>query len=249
MKRRLLVSLLAFAGGLTVVGSGFSAWYFNENKAISTSGNINHYITDLNGNIGQLTDLNVNKKLYIVLDQGGYSNASELTKGVSITYFDSTDDSSISDSNLGTSSDATIGCKYSIEEDDYTTLTNANISSGIFTATFSLSTEASNYLKFKAESTYDTTKATLPSGGEFDINDTTTTYTYTLNYNNEQFKNDKFQEFKFDASTTDNVNVMLQYKDGMKPTSDSAYSAMKTALNGKTLMTISYKFEIPTQAA
>ncbi len=113
MKRRLLVSLLAFAGGLTVVGSGFSAWYFNENKAISTSGNINHYITDLNGNIGQLTDLNVNKKLYIVLDQGGYSNASELTKGVSITYFDSNDDS-ISDSNLGTSSDATIGCKYSI---------------------------------------------------------------------------------------------------------------------------------------
>ncbi len=248
MKRRLLVSLLAFAGGLTVVGSGFSAWYFNENKAISTSGNINHYITDLNGNIGQLTDLNVNKKLYIVLDQGGYSNARDLTKGVSITYFDSTDDS-ISDSNLGTSSDATIGCKYSIEEDDYTTLTNANISSGIFTATFSLSTEASNYLKFKAESTYDTTKATLPIGGNFVITDTTTTYTYTLNYNNEQFKNDKFQEFKFDASTKDNVNVMLQYKDGMKPTSNSEYSAMKTALNGKTLMTISYKFEIPTQAA
>lgn len=241
MKRKLLLSLLAFAGGLTVVGSGFSAWYFNENKTISASGNIGHHITDSNASIGTLTDLNANKTLYIVLDQGGYSNKADVTKGVSISYFN-TANASISDSDLGTTSDTIIGATYQIDELDYTTLTAANINSGKFTATFTLSTEASTYLKFKAESTYDTAKSTLPSGGTFDISDSTTTYTYTINFDAAFVTASRKQDFKFDASTTNYVNTMLEYKK--KPTKDSEYTEMKTSLNGKTLMTINYSFEI-----
>lgn len=242
MKRKLLLSLLAFAGGLTVVGSGFSAWYFNENKTITATGTVKHYVTDLNGNIGELKDLNESKSIYIILDQGGYENADVLTKGVSISHID--DNSSISDSNLGETSDTTIGATYSITEANYTTLKNANINSGTFTATFELSTEAAAYIKFKSEDTYDTSKATLPTGGSFNITDSKVVYTYTINFNDAFVTNSYKQEFKFDASTTDYVNVMLQYVDSKKPTNNSDYTAMKTALNNKTLMSIDYSFDV-----
>lgn len=246
MKRKLLLSLLAFAGGLTVVGSGFSAWYFGSQEQTATK-SINHYITDLNSSVGTLTDLNASDNLYIVFNQGGYANKDDVTKGISITNVTGT----VSDSNTGTLLE-TIGAKYEISANHITTLLNAGITSGTFSATLELTTKAANYIEFKSYEGYDTTtgKGTLPDASGLSLNaeKTKVTYTYKVDFNSSvdssSVVSDYSQEFKFDASTTDGVNKMLQYKTGKKPTDANGYNDMAQALDENTLMNISYSFKI-----
>ncbi len=233
MKRKLLIGALAFVGGLTVVGSGFSAWYFGSTE-LTKDNAINHYVTDIADNIGTLTDLNESDKLYIILDQGGYKNASDATKGVSITKSETTP----TDEELGDEV-TTIGAKYEISKENFVTLHDAGIKKGTFTATLSLSTAAQTYLKFVASPSVsvDTTVVT----GGLTRTDTTLTYTYDVDFT-ATVTDDYSKSFTFDSSTTDTVNALLQYNT--KPATKEAYEAMKTALGTESLLTINYSFKI-----
>ena len=92
MKRKFLAVILPIVGCATVVGSGFSAWYFSDNFSGDTgSSTITTVVTD-NGNNKPLkiskkhdfTNGDNNKKCdHLILDQGGFQN-SEVEKGISL---------------------------------------------------------------------------------------------------------------------------------------------------------------------
>lgn len=81
MNRKLYALLLPVIGGAVIVGSGFSAWYFNE-ATVSKS-------TEGTGTVEGLIDtgvLTINHETFtFTLDQGGRENATDATKGITIT--------------------------------------------------------------------------------------------------------------------------------------------------------------------
>lgn len=245
MKRKIMLSLVALCGGLTIVGSGFSAWYFSIDK-LSASNSINHYVTDLNDSIGTLTDLNKDEKLYVILDQGGYANKTDATKGVSISKLE--DGKTLSDTYTGALV-STLGANYTITKANATKLVAAGITAGTFNAEFKLTDAASTYLTFKTSYTGGTA---LVTGGTIAPTAQTISYSYTVNFSNIASGNDESYsiDFKFDSSTTKGVNAMLSYYDQdytdvgkkQKPQNKTAYDAMKTALGTDTLIDISYSF-------
>ena len=77
-KRKILMLTLPLVGVATIVGSGFSAWYFNE-TTVSTSAKLGVAVTEMHVTAGELTTtLPANAK--IVLDQGGAANANDETE-------------------------------------------------------------------------------------------------------------------------------------------------------------------------
>ena len=77
-KRKILMLTLPLVGVATIVGSGFSAWYFNE-TTVSTTAKLGVAVTEMHVTAGELTTtLPENAK--IVLDQGGAANANDETE-------------------------------------------------------------------------------------------------------------------------------------------------------------------------
>ncbi len=222
MKRKLALGLVAFAGGLTIIGSGFASWYFG-NTDISKSASIGYHTTDLNDGIGELTltytlntasaatDLGEDDKLYLCLDQGQYSNLNDNAYGISFHKFTTapTKDSDFTADTLLSK----LGVKYTISEENLTTLQNAGVTKGTLTTTFTLN---SAYLDF----TDTGATTTLTKTETIDLKDVSATdAVYTTS-------------FDYDVSTTDfgtkAKNAMLQYKT--KPTSTETYNSMKSEL-------------------
>ena len=81
-KRKILMLTLPLVGVATIVGSGFSAWYFNSTAVTPVDGKIGVSITNKTTTTGTLSsDLGSAK---LVLDQGGSTseNASDVTKHI-----------------------------------------------------------------------------------------------------------------------------------------------------------------------
>lgn len=149
MKRKYLIGLVALSATLGIVGSGFSSWYFGHSDLTTATAGISTHVTDMVEGIGTLTDNNANQKLAIVLDQGGYKNKSDTTKGISIV--DTTNISDINDTTIASA--PTLDCfsaTYKVDVADVNKLVNAGITSAYFYARITLkSNEAKNYLDFK----------------------------------------------------------------------------------------------------
>ena len=227
MKKKGLICALALTGCVAIVGSGFSAWYF-DTAALTKTKSVNTYVTDLAEGIGTLTDNNKDQTLYVVLDQATYANLKEATKGISITNVSGT----ISDSNLGEAVNS-LGATYTISAEDVTKLVAAGKTSATFTATITISDAASTYIEFV--SNYNSSS----TSGKSSISGNVFTYTQEITYSTGVAHNDTFT---FDTSTTSDVNAMLQYK--LKPTDATKYNEMKTALSGKNILTVEYKLEV-----
>lgn len=259
-----MLSLVALCGGLTIVGSGFSAWYFQISK-LEKSNSISHYVTDLNDSIGTLEDDNKDDKLYIIMDQGSYAKKADPTYGVSINKVTET----VSDSNLGTAVEK-LGATYSIKAADATKLVAAGITSGTFKATFTLSEKANAYLTFKT-AYKDTTSnyVYVADNTTIDVVSNKITYTYTVDFT-AHTTTDYTQNFTFNSSTSElkdaqdkvvgtgiGVNAMLSYYDKdysaegkkQKPQSADEYKTMKENLGTDALMTIAYEFAVTEPAA
>lgn len=92
MKRKFLAVILPIIGCATVVGSGFSAWYFSDNfNGDTVNSTITTVVTEDGNNkpLGitikhDFTNGDNNKNCdHLILDQGGFQN-SELEKGISL---------------------------------------------------------------------------------------------------------------------------------------------------------------------
>ena len=79
MKRKFLAVVLPIIGCATVVGSGFSAWYFGQGviaspNSISANVNVTEEVGTNTNNLQITDDSTINDQSAVVLDQGGFNN-------------------------------------------------------------------------------------------------------------------------------------------------------------------------------
>lgn len=85
MKLKKLFTLVPALAVLTLVGSGFSAWVFNEAKTETFN---------FNGSLNVVTASNLSLNapeapgFNVTFDQGGFKNANDVTKGITVTGID-----------------------------------------------------------------------------------------------------------------------------------------------------------------
>ena len=85
MKVKKLFTLVPALAVLTLVGSGFSAWVFNEAKTETFN---------FNGSLNVVTASNLSlttpeaPEFKVIFDQGGFKNANDVTKGITVTGID-----------------------------------------------------------------------------------------------------------------------------------------------------------------
>lgn len=226
MKKKVLISALALTGAVAIVGSGFSAWYF-DTAALTADGSVNTYVTDLADNIGTLTNDNAKDSIYVVLDQGGFTNKDIITKGITFVKNSNTP----TDSALGDTVSA-LSATYSISADDVTKLVQAGKTSATFKAVFTISDAASPYVQFVSTYAGETGGTSAISGNVF-------TYTYTVNYTKETAIKKTFEFSTAESGVYS--NAMLSYK--AKPSTKDAYNKMKAALTGN-ILTVAYSLSI-----
>lgn len=130
--RKLLAIGVPILGMVAIVGSGFSAWYF-ESQTVEASTSMGISLTPIATSYGAF-DVSENDYT-LVLDQGGISNASILEKGISVQ--------------VGGSNVTTIEASYSIDSGALQILTDDGLTGTITTTVKVLSTLAS-YVNFKA---------------------------------------------------------------------------------------------------
>lgn len=90
MKRKILAVTIPVVGCITVVGSGFSAWYFSTETGSATDGlgfgvnvNVTEEVKDTSSTLLiQESNSETIKAQYLILDQGGFSNKTDATKGI-----------------------------------------------------------------------------------------------------------------------------------------------------------------------
>ena len=240
MKRKVLIGLLSVIGCVTIAGSGFASWYFGVGKVSTDTKNIKTYVTDLASEIGTLVDDNKDQNLYVVLNQGGYSNASDNTKGISVVDLGTNNTADISDSNLGTNLDY-LSATYSISAENVTKLVNAGIKHAAFLAYLEIDRDALNYIDFAT----DYGKNNIDGWDKYSsnaISNGVLYFYYTIDFTANVAVN---HTFKFPTATSDDgVNKMFVYKDGQKPTTLDAYNSMKNALKDKDVLTANYTLSV-----
>ena len=83
MKRKILAVTIPVVGCITVVGAGFSAWYFSDVTPGNESSTLNIHVTEKVDSLDGALSLASNKddalqNKYLILDQGGFKNADPL---------------------------------------------------------------------------------------------------------------------------------------------------------------------------
>ena len=88
MKRKILAVTIPVVGCITVVGAGFSAWYFSATTGKATDGfgvniNVTEEVKDTSSTLLiRESNSETIKAQYLILDQGGFSNKTDATKGI-----------------------------------------------------------------------------------------------------------------------------------------------------------------------
>ena len=260
MKRKFLAVVLPIIGCATVVGSGFSAWYFSDTL---TSGNKESNLVSLvtpEGNVGPLsvnvTNDFIGDNTNLVLDQGGFQDE-DATKGIMIgkstdvTAVDksfvwsakiSYSDSSVNLKNLGL---AGTEIKFTF---DIVIQSDADFTGGL-AEYIEVKTSLSN--KVVQVSDTDLSEGYAYDGyfnanGDFTgkVGEDTFTgkkYTYTKTYTHENLID--YGELKakdwyvyIDFSTDNLINKVFQYKEGKKPTHSSDYDGLAAVANQKIVL-------------
>lgn len=204
VNRKITLGLLALVGGLTIVGSGFSAWYFGDNNLNATS-NVDAHITPLAEGFGTITVENLGH-FNLQLDQGGYANKEALDKGISFINAD-----------LSTRNEA-ITATYEIESGDSLNAMNAGLQA-TFDCKVTLKKEFADYIKFK--NTFYTGDSTI---GVDASNNATFTVSKPITFTASKV----IETISFNIDTNANlVNSAFEYKSGMKPQDKAALTELQ----------------------
>lgn len=208
-KRKILMLTLPLVGVATIVGSGFSAWYFNE-TTVSDSATLGVAVTELHVTAGTLTiDLPVGAK--VVLDQGGATKAADLKELIYVATESSGNYTKVNsfDVTFSIPTTSAAGLKDSnitatlklIPTVNPTLLTYIDVTTSLITLnkTFTLAAD---------ENPGD--------GWTRSISGDNTLYTTTV------------------SLPESNAGTLFKYKEGKKPTTVAAYNAMTTALSSVT---------------
>ena len=228
LRRKMLAILLPTVAAATLVGSGFSAWYFGETVTTNFGQDVNVIITDQVGEVGEIVQyagLNAVTPNYLILDQGTHDHHDE--NGYGISFSNNSVDS------LGANS--LVGATFTFTDGAHGKLTSAGLKV-YFVQTITISNTLLNYVHVK-----DSALPSIYDDETASTGDTVTTYTLE-----KEITNPHSTDMTLDIGTTDYVNTILEYggTEG-KPTTPEDLSAMKTALQqaeaGKTpLITFSW---------
>lgn len=160
--RKLLAIGAPILGMVAIVGSGFSAWYF-ESQTVEAGTSMGITLTPIATTYGAF-DVSENEYT-LVLDQGGYTNRTEVKKGISVQ---------VDGSNV-----TSIEASYSIDTGALQILTDDGLTGTITTTVKVLSTLA-DYVDFKASGF---TKGSASEGYEIYTRETAVAENVNLNIN------------------------------------------------------------------
>ena len=256
MKRKILAVTIPVVGCLTVVGAGFSAWYFSDatGKASDEFGvnvNVTEEVQNTKDtlkiqNSNATTEGEELYKNHLILDQGGVSNKEVATKGIMFAK-----------SAVNETVDRTIFYTFDLVFDGNADLTLNKIYDAkmevALSVSFDLGEKLSQYIKpvsgAHLEVTYPVVGEPSPQTAKKEINftksDTGAVYTAEFVLDATELKkmnNDPIQDFtwkfKLDLSTEGLANKLFQYVEGMKPQTGGVggqLEAMTTAAESSTL--------------
>lgn len=233
MKRKLMLGLLSAVGGLTIIGSGFSAWYF-EGSAEAKHSNIDVTVTDVVSQYGTIEATKV-EGLTLCLDQGGFAQIANHEAGITFTT-PTTDTSTLSNCKTF---DGDFGATYTIEAGASLNAKNAGLKA-TFKVVVTLKEVAAKYLTFKDTFT-DAVGYKVPTYETG--HDVTFTLEQTFDFTGEK----QTFKFNFDLKTNNDLsNNAFKYTDGKKPQDETAYGEMKTALlaTPTSILTFDYSLEV-----
>lgn len=222
MKRKLMLGLLSAVGGLTIIGSGFSAWYFGDHEIEDSVQNVNAHVTPVADTLGTIsvTDL---AGVSLQLDQGGYDNKTDITKGISFTH------------GTETTFNSNIVASYTIGDTQSINVNNAGFKA-TFNCVITLKKEFAEYIEFK-DSFYGETFTP-----EIDTVTGNTTITLSKDINYGSAINTSYT-FHIDTDPTTKVNSAFQYKSGKKPTTAEQYNTFKE-LNNHAANVLTFSFSL-----
>ena len=215
LKRKILAAVLPVVAAGTVVGSGFSAWYFSETTVGAKTLSVGIDIAPATNQAGNLSvmyngslDSVTNAK--VMLDQGTGNNRNNYLKGISFT----SDETPLSTGSGGAVSGGlqTIDFTYKIGKTDFDTLDKANMSVKI-TLEVTLNETFAQYIDVSSakDTTNTSNYAWCPDVALTEKS--RTNYAGTFDFNNCKTESGDNYEFTFriDLSTNDEENTMLSY--------------------------------------
>lgn len=201
MKVKKLFTLVPALAVLTLVGSGFSAWVFNEAKTETFN---------FNGSLNVVTASNLSlttpedPKFNVIFDQGGFKNANDVTKGITVTGIDK--------------------YTFTLEATDLSLDSNNQIDwiSNVINVSYSLAvTDGSDYVE--SSLMVKTNQAISFNLSNTDSDEDYYSYRIT-NTSNDGGTGKVTFEITVDLSYTD--GTVLYYKQGKKPTDVSSWNAL-----------------------
>ena len=236
MKRKILAVTIPVVGCITVVGSGFSAWYFDAAVSGSDglSASLNTHVTEKIDSMGEgvLTFTGSNKdealnNKYLILDQGGMNNDKE-TVGIMIA-----------DDEVNAVQDLSRKYSFTVQFNGSTSLTLDKIYDAHMKLSVSVEIELKDKLPEYVTLTKDAKMTVsypelygLPSEGvPFTNTNSKWTATYTLDAEKHSalFDKDISQialTLEIDLSTETLENKLFKYVDDKKPTDEGTYNKM-----------------------
>lgn len=222
VNRKITLGLLALVGGLTIVGSGFSAWHFGS-ADVKGNSSINAQVTDVAENFGAITASDV-AGLALQLDQGGYANKADADKGISFVQGLATYNTNIT-------------ATYEIEAGDSLHAKNAGLKAS-FDCVVTLKKEFAEYIEFKP-----TFYADAFTTGSDEAGNTTISLSKQITFTETKVT----EAYSFNISTgADLVNSAFKYKDGKKPQDKASFDVLH-ALNTtahESALTFSYSLNV-----
>lgn len=239
MKRKFLAVVLPIIGCATVVGSGFSAWYFGAAASVGDGEGINigtSVTEEINSVAGTLSIDESNAStingMNLILDQGGFEN----TNNQGIMFYEGTP-SVVMKNDLKYSFNVKFTGTETLDLQD---VYNANMELKV-TVSFNLGNVLSQYIAVKSGAGMKVEDGPAGDEGELKFtkgegNDYTATYTLKKDSLDEivDLENAVFT-FSIDLSTNDSFeNSLFVYAEGRKPTDTGTLTKMKNDLTGPT---------------
>ena len=221
MKRKFLAVILPIIGCATLVGSGFSAWYFSDTVISVPEKNgiavdFGEQITTGNLSIGINEGSDVREGTQLVLDQGGYKNKSNTNAGISFKQ------------NETNTKVQYLSFSYDISDDALLKFESAGYDVDI-TLKVTLGANLKNYVEFQTAS--ENVLSNSVSNVAFDFSEggdgSSIEYSTALTADS----HDSSVKWMLYLATDNYLeNDLLKYKD--KPDNYADYGAMQTALSG-----------------
>lgn len=235
MKRKALLAIVLPAIlTVSLVSTGFAIWTFNNNQTVDNITGTVDVAKTFAGTLAKTSDTSDTFKIH--LDQSTVASNlgdNDLNHGISFTK------------ESGTDPLTEIKATYSLTENDITALKDGNLKVTL-KAEFTFSTALLAYVEVKDDGFTNHTSNPASIDDFVLVSNTNNDGKYTLTKEIDKTtltsitSGSKAWTFGVSTATTSDVNALLKYKSGQKPTDAAGVSAMTTALQSCSPLSVSF---------